>query len=85
MMEKSIYTKMLGEKVAQRARSNDGSYHIIPSYLNKWSVVPDGSAKSIKSFGTQKEAIVFAKRITKSKAIGEVIIHGITGQVLARK
>ncbi len=81
MAKKSLYTKKLGAQVASRAQDvNAGRYHVISGESKKWTVVPAGSVRPVKSFSSQKDAVDFAKQ-TALKETGEVIVHAKTGKI----
>lgn len=83
MAIKSLYTKKLGQTVANSAQPlHSGRYHVISTLTvaYKWVVVPDGSVHAIKAFSSQIEAVNYASQ-SASKKTGEVVIHGKMGQV----
>ena len=54
-------------------RENDG---------REWKVFIQGSAKVIKLFGTQKEALEYAQSLCKNKNDGStVMLHGLDGKI----
>jgi hypothetical protein len=84
MVRRPIYTKRLGVDVASKAKGRSGRYHVIPDQIDRWSVVADGIVKAVKAFSTKKDAVVYAKAIIDSNLMGEVIVHGMDGKILAR-
>ena len=83
MKTKSIYTKKLGQSVAEKAQTvGVGKYHVI-SGESSWSVVSEGNVKATRSFGTVEQAVDYAKEIA-SKKTGEVVVHQETGQIKER-
>lgn len=85
MAEKTIYTRKLGIAVARRARnSRSGTFHIIPSRLDKWGVVPEGSFESLRTFKTRIEAISYVKSSVLHGKAGQIVIHGTDGRVTRR-
>lgn len=83
MAKKSIYTKRLGTNVAKAAKGSVGIYHVIQAQADKWSVVAEGSVRTVKAFSSKKDAVVYAKGIADLKS-GEVIVHGADGKTLSR-
>ncbi|MEP7239152.1 MAG: DUF2188 domain-containing protein [Ferruginibacter sp.] len=80
MAKRSIYTRRLGEVVAEGAQTASiGKYHVISGKSQNWTVVPAGRVRPIKVFATQHAAVSFAKKYA-SKLTGMVIIHDKTGQ-----
>nr|DAK61395.1 MAG TPA: protein of unknown function (DUF5633) [Caudoviricetes sp.] len=53
--------------------------HVTPKD-GKWQVKGEGNDKATKTFGTQKEAIDYAKAIAKNQK-SEVVIHGKDGKI----
>nr|DAN54181.1 MAG TPA: protein of unknown function (DUF5633) [Caudoviricetes sp.] len=53
--------------------------HVTPKD-GKWQVKGEGNDKATKIFGTQKDAIDYAKTIAKNQK-SEVVIHGKDGKI----
>ena len=61
------------------SKSNNRPIHVI--YSDKeWKVKRENSEKSIKNFNTQKEAVDFARKLSK-KDNTELIIHKRDGRI----
>jgi hypothetical protein len=85
MAKRSMYTKRLGGQVAKNAKGSiDGKFHIVSSQTGKWAVVSEGSVRPVRAFGTQKEAVTFAKKYAVERSAGEVVIHGKDGSIRDR-
>jgi len=54
--------------------------HVVPNLKGGWSVRKGGAQKATKRFDTQKEAIQFAKRVSK-KQRAELYIHRRDGLI----
>ncbi|TAD86416.1 MAG: DUF2188 domain-containing protein [Bacteroidetes bacterium] len=81
-MARTIYTKSLGRAVAKQAKGIVGRYHVIRMKANRWSVVAGGRLTPSRTFATESDAIVYAKKIASRFIDGEVVIHGIDGRVI---
>lgn len=78
---KVLYTRSLGKKVANGALPKKISkIHIITAEYDKWSVVLEGSTRSVKSDLSKKEALEFAKKIASSKSAELIVIHDKAGR-----
>ena len=56
---------------------------VVTNLRGGWSVRRSGSARASKTFGTQREAIDYA-RGTARKSSGELYIHGRDGRIRER-
>lgn len=77
------YTQRLGRVVARETKAPGRlrRFHVISSNSGSgWSVVHEGSVRSIKGFKTQKAAIGYATRLV-SKSAREVFVHGRDGRI----
>jgi hypothetical protein len=84
MSVRSIYTRQLGTAVAKNAKSKGLiKYHIIPSSPSKWSVVPEGSVRAVRTFNSKDQAISFTKKLAALKHAKEIIVHGADGGILS--
>jgi hypothetical protein len=59
------------------------SQHVIPHLDGGWSVVKDGSTRSTRRFDTQKQAISYARRLSKAHG-SELYVHGRDGLIRSR-
>ncbi len=85
MADRSMYTKSLGQAVANRAKgSGQGKFHIISSGTAKWVVVPEGAVKPIRSFLSRKSAVTFALEYAVTQAASEIVVHGKDGSIANR-
>ncbi|MBC2602988.1 DUF2188 domain-containing protein [Puniceicoccus vermicola] len=57
--------------------------HVVKNPRGKWSVRRSGASRSIRNFGTQNEAIDYAKQTAKKES-GELYIHGSNGRIRER-
>lgn len=53
--------------------------HVVPNG-DIWQVKSEGSTRATKNFGTQKEAIDYARDIARNQK-SELVIHGRNGQI----
>jgi len=53
--------------------------HVYPSN-GTWTVKQEG--KSAKTFSTQHEAVLAAKKIAKARKAAQLVVHGKNGQIL---
>lgn len=53
--------------------------HVVPNN-GLWQVKRENATKATKNFGTQKEAINYARTIAKNSK-SELIVHGRNGQI----
>lgn len=53
--------------------------HVVPNG-DIWQVKTEGSTRATKNFGTQKEAIDYARDIARNQK-SELVIHGRNGQI----
>ena len=75
------YTKELGRKVANGARSSGRRYHVVSSFNRPgWSVIAEGAGRTYKGFRTKQEAISFAKQSNRNSLI-EVVVHNKDGYI----
>lgn len=73
------------EKEVQEAKTRPAPYHISLNKENgKWRVRKAGSAKVIKYFDTQKEAIEFAQERAKNNE-NTIVIHKKDGKIRKQK
>ena len=54
--------------------------HVVPNLNGGWSVRKGGAERATKQFDTQKEAIRFAKRVSKNQK-AELYIHRRDGLI----
>jgi hypothetical protein len=85
MSKERLYTKELGMAVARRAKGGR-NYHVISKDLVRWSVVLEGTTKSIRIFIKKEDALDFARKFAKShtKASTDepmIIVHDRMGAV----
>ena len=59
------------------------SQHVIPHLDGGWSVLKGGSIRSTRRFDTQKEAISYARRLSKAQG-SELYVHGRDGLIRSR-
>lgn len=59
------------------------SQHVISHPDGGWSVMKGGSTRVTRRFDTQKEAISYARRISKAHG-SELYVHGLDGLVRSR-
>ncbi len=57
--------------------------HVVPKD-GGWAVRKQGAARATKVFGTQTEAVAFARNVAKRNS-GELFIHGADGTIRDRK
>ena len=82
MAKELRYTAKLGRAVAKKARvSNHGKrYHVVSSFnTSGWSVVQEGTVRTIKGFGTKQAAISYARK--SNDLISQVVVHGKDGRI----
>lgn len=53
--------------------------HVVPNG-DIWQVKSEGSTRATKNFNTQREAIDYARDITRNQK-SELVIHGRNGQI----
>jgi len=61
------------------SKSNNRPIHVI-NQDNEWKVKRDKSERSIRNFNTKKEAVDFARKLSK-KDNEELVIHGKDGRI----
>jgi hypothetical protein len=83
MSLRQIYTRKLGQSVAELAQPSASMKLHIVSGESSWSVVSEGSVRALRAFATIDQAIDFAKAIALKKA-GEVVVHQDNGEIKAR-
>ena len=72
------------EEAEEKEKKQKTVYHVSKRDKNgrEWKVFKQGSTKVIKLFGTQKEALDYAKSVAKNKADGSyVLLHGLDGKM----
>ena len=72
------------EEAEEKEKKQKTVYHVSKRDKNgrEWKVFKQGSTKVIKLFGTQKEALDYAKSLAKNKADGSyVLLHGLDGKM----
>lgn len=57
--------------------------HVVTNPNGGWSVRKSGASRASKIFGTQNEAVQYARSSAK-KALGELYIHGEDGRIRER-
>jgi hypothetical protein len=57
--------------------------HVVPNPKGGWSVRTSGSARAGKVFGTQQDAVTYARGVAR-KSGGELYIHGKDGTIRGR-
>jgi len=57
--------------------------HVVTNPSGGWSVRKSGASRASKSFGTQQDAIVYARTSARREA-GELYIHGANGRIRER-
>ncbi len=83
MSFRQIYTRKLGQSVAELAQpSSSMKLHVVSGESN-WSVVSEGSVRAMRAFSSIDQAIEFAKAIAIKKA-GEVVVHQDNGEIKTR-
>jgi len=56
------------------------TYHITKNPEGKWQVRLAGGERAIRLFDTQKEAIIFANRLVKTRG-GSIRVHAVNGKI----
>lgn len=56
------------------------SYHVVRNSQNGWSVKKSKSVRASKKFATQKEAIKWARKVSKKQGC-ELVIHRKDGTI----
>lgn len=59
------------------------SHHVVPKGDKGWSVKKSGSDRAIKNFDTKKEAVDYARNISRKQKT-ELIIHKKDGTIQRR-
>jgi Uncharacterized protein conserved in bacteria (DUF2188) len=59
------------------------SQHVIHSPNGGWSVHRSGAAKATRTFGTQREAVDYARQLARSQG-SDLYVHGRDGTVRTR-
>ena len=54
--------------------------HIVP-VNGEWTVKREGSSRAVGVYSTRKKAIEAAHEIVRRSAAGQVVIHGLSGQI----
>ena len=76
--------ELAAEEAEEKEKKQKTVYHVSKRDKNgrEWKVFKQGSKKVIKLFGTQKEALDYAKSVAKNKADGSyVLLHGLDGKM----
>ena len=71
--------------MAKKEKAQPKSYqahHVVPKPSGGWAVKRDGAAKAIKFFSTQREAVEFAREISRKQGL-EIVIHGRDGKIVS--
>jgi len=56
------------------------SHHVVPSSKRRWSVRKGGSLKASKIFDNKKDAINYARKVSKNQK-SELVIHKKDGTI----
>ncbi len=57
--------------------------HVIPRLGGGWSVLKGGATRATKRFDTQREAITYARKISKAQG-SELYVHGRDGLIRSK-
>lgn len=57
--------------------------HVVPNPNGGWSVKKGGASKATKTFATQREAISFARKISKNQG-SELYVHKRDGTIRSK-
>jgi len=61
--------------------SNPNDRHVVPSPDGGWDVEKPGGSRASAHRGTQSDAIDRAREIVRNAGGGEIVIHGVNGQI----
>ena len=57
-------------------------HHVVPNG-DGWGIKIDSGTKSIKNFATKKEAVDYAREVSRNQKT-ELFIHGMNGKIQSR-
>lgn len=59
------------------------SQHVLPNPNGGWSVLKSGASRATKKFETQKEAIIYARQLSRTQGT-ELYVHKRDGTILSK-
>lgn len=59
------------------------SHHVVPDPNGGWSVKKEGASRASKRFDQKRDAVTYAKNISKDQG-SELVIHGQDGTIIEK-
>lgn len=59
------------------------SHHVVPDPNGGWSVKKEGASRASKRFDQKRDAVTYAKNISKDQG-SELVIHGRDGTIIEK-
>lgn len=58
------------------------THHVIPKPSGEWAIKRGGVVEAIKVFATKRDAVEFAREISRKQGV-EIVIHGRDGRLIS--
>jgi len=80
----TVSTRKVNQRLKISAKTDSKRVHITRR-LNGWAVRKEGNLQASKVASTQKEALVYAKKLVKSGRATTIIVHNKDGKFRTAK